>query len=122
MDLSKLYYERDLDSQQKLDAERIITGWVDDVKEISKEKISYEFKNIKMKEIPTYCFEFAFQKVERNYAKVEKEYNGDTDFTINPISLDNLFFDSYPIENIEVSEEIFSSLRLRVLLLFITRM
>lgn len=104
MDLSKLYYEKELDAQQKLDADRIVEGWGADGSKVIGRDVSKEFTNIKMKSVPAYLFKFEFQKVERHFTKEERAYKGERDFPQNPLGLHDVSFDEYALDDIPVSE------------------
>lgn len=107
MDLSKLYYEKELEAQEKIDADRNLQVWIEDCKKIAGYDSNYEFKNITIKSTPAYLFKFVFQKLERTFEREERGYNGEQDFPINPKGLHDLTFDSYSIEDIAVSDDIY---------------
>ena len=106
MDLSKLYYEKELEAQDKIDADRIVSAWIADASKSADVDASKSFSNIKMKNIPSYFFKFEFQKVVRTFYEGEKAYTSNIDIPPVPLNspLESFTFDGVQLRDVSFDD------------------
>ena len=103
MDLSRLYYKGFVLGVVKDNAEITFSEWKLNSELCVKKR--FEFSNIQMEEVPAYYFDSVFQKLERAFLYNESPYRGETGFSINPININNLQPNDFPIDEIPANSK-----------------
>ena len=105
MDLSKLYFESEPDSQTVIDVNRVVKGWIDDSSAAIGENVESKFKNIKLVSTPYYQFKFNFQTIEREFYNGSMGYrNQDIPAYTGNHSVGEYSFDSFSVPEVSFED------------------